>query len=38
MTLATDNVGNRTQLYIINCMNVPKKEKLLLWCALQVTR
>ncbi len=44
MTLATDNVGNRRQMYIINCMNVPKypqldqkNEKLLLWCA-HVTR
>ncbi len=44
MTLATANVGNRRQMYIINCMKVPKQsqlvqknEKLLLWCA-QVTR
>ncbi len=44
MTIATDNVGNRRQMYIINCMKVPKQlqlvqknEKLLLWCA-QVTR
>jgi len=40
MILAIDNVGNGRQLYIINCMNVPKhlqlvqkNEKLLLWCA-----
>ncbi len=44
MILATDNAGNRRQMYIISCMNVPKQsqlvqknEKLLLWCA-QVTR
>ncbi len=44
MTIATDNVGNSRQMYIISCMNVPKQsqlvqknEKLLLWCA-QVTR
>ncbi len=44
MTLATENVGNSRQMYIISCMNVPKQsqfvqknEKLLLWCA-QVTR
>ncbi len=44
MTIATDNVGNSRQMYIISCMKVPKQsqlvqknEKLLLWCA-QVTR
>ncbi len=37
MTIATDNVGNRRQMYIISCMNVPKQllvqknEKLILW-------
>ncbi len=28
MTLATDNVGNCRQMYIFNCMNVPKKSQL----------
>ncbi len=44
MILATENVGNRSQMYIISRMNIPKQsllvqknEKLLLWCA-QVTR
>ncbi len=44
MILATENIGNCRQMYIIGCMNVPKQsqrveknEKLLLWCA-QVTR
>ncbi len=40
MTIATDNVGKRRQMYIISCTNVPKQsklvqknEKLCLWCA-----
>ncbi len=44
MILATENAGNRRQMYVIDCMNVPKQsqlveknDKLLLWCA-QVTR
>ncbi len=28
MTIATVDVGNRRQMYIINCMNVPKLSQL----------
>ncbi len=28
MTIATDDVGNRRQMYIISCMNVPKQSLL----------
>ncbi len=28
MTIATDNIGKRRQMYIISCMNVPKQSQL----------
>ncbi len=28
MTIASDNVGNRRQMYINSCMNVPKQSQL----------